>query len=617
MDDAHRVLVNGRVLVRHGLIVSVWSGSRVPRGVSLRGVRVVRAGRRGLIFPGLIDIHDHPSYDVLPLWPPPASNRQPQFGRPTGREPYDNRYQWNTTSSPEYTRLVANPETALAFGDALGLEAQVLVHAEARAALGGEVAMQGEPELPQDPGVNGLLVRDIDGVNFGRDRVATQVATVESPQFASAVAPALRGQMKLGSVNAWIVHLAEGVRNRDRAAGDTYSSRHEFDTIRRLGLLNDATVVVHGMALEPADFAAMRRAGPASRSAPNDKLGAKLVWSPLSNLLLYGHTTNVYDALAKAVTVSLSTDWTPSGSNTLLDELKVADIALRDPRILGRSRHEVRALTHQRALDRLLVDMVTRNPARTLRWPIGEIAPGKYADVLVIKRPADSPTGGAPDSPYRDLIDATERDVHLVLVGGDPVAGDPRVMHSLRGPEVQLVPSAVGHYVKALAYSRSGIVPPRSLRLAHVEHTLSDALRALGGDGAGAASGPPAASATFSYLQRHWNSGLDRGMSAASFRDQVLAPMFGRINGRLNIERISLGPLLTDDDQFFFDFIAGFRRRGGVPADPTPPFRPYPADYNQLGPDGNPFAMGAFFDRWYRADVTAASLGPTRPIPPT
>lgn len=617
MDDGHRVLVNGRVLVRHGLIVSVWSGSRVPRGVSLRGVRVVRAGRRGLIFPGLIDIHDHPSYDVLSLWPPPASNRQPQFGRPTGREPYDNRYQWNTTSSPEYTRLVANPETALAFGDALGLEAQVLVHAEARAALGGEVAMQGEPELSQDPGVNGLLVRDIDGVNFGRDRVATQVATVESPQFASAVAPALRRQMELGSVNAWIVHLAEGVRDRDRAAGDTYSSRHEFDTIRRLGLLNDATVIVHGMALEPADFAAMRRAGPAGPSAPNDELGAKLVWSPLSNLLLYGHTTNVYDALAKGVTVSLSTDWTPSGSNTLLDELKVADIALRDPRILGRSRHEVRPLTHQRALDRLLVDMVTRNPARTLRWPIGEIAPGKYADVLVIKRPADSPTGGAPDSPYRNLIDATERDVHLVLVGGDPVAGDPRVMHSLLGPEVQLVPSAAGQYVKALAYSRSGIVPPRSLRLAHVEHTLSDALRALGGDGARAASGPPAASATFSYLQRHWNSGLDRDISAASFRDQVLAPMFGRINGRLNIERISLGPLLTDDDQFFFDFLAGFRRRGGVPADPTPPFRPYRADYNQLGPDGNPFAMRAFFDRWYRADVTAASSRHTRPTPPT
>jgi cytosine/adenosine deaminase-related metal-dependent hydrolase len=135
--------------------------------------------------------------------------------------------------------------------------------------------------------------------------------------------------MRAGSVNAWIVHLAEGVRDRDRVAGDTYSSRREFDTIRRLHLLNDATVIVHGTALEPSDFAAMRHAGPAGPRARNDGLGAKLVWSPLSNLLLYGHTTNVYDALAKGVTVSLSTDWTVSGSNNLLDELKVADIALR------------------------------------------------------------------------------------------------------------------------------------------------------------------------------------------------------------------------------------------------------------------------------------------------
>ena len=48
--------------------------------------------------------------------------------------------------------------------------------------------------------------------------------------------------------------------------------------------------------------------------------GAKLVWSPLSNLLLYGKTTAVYDALAAGVLVSLGTDWTPSGSANLLAE---------------------------------------------------------------------------------------------------------------------------------------------------------------------------------------------------------------------------------------------------------------------------------------------------------
>ena len=599
MDDAHRVLRDGRVLVRDGLIVKVWSGSRAPRGVSLRGVKVVSAGRRGLIFPGLIDIHDHPAYDMLPLWPPPSSDRQPQFGRVTGHEPYDNRYQWSTTVSPEYSRLVVSPEMALGFTSMLGLEAQVIVHAEARAALGGEVAMQGEPAVSSVPSANGLLVRDIDGENFGRDLVATQVSTVQDPAFASMVAPALRTQLQTGRVNAWIVHLAEGVRDRERIAGDGYSSRSEFNTIRRLGLLNDATVIVHGMALEPADYAAMRRAGPAGPGVPNDGLGAKLVWSPLSNLLLYGRTTNVYDALAKGVTVSLSTDWTTSGSNTLLDELKVADIALRDPRILGRSRHEVPALRDNRALDRLLVDMVTRNPARTLRWPIGEITPGRYADLLLLHRPADSPTGGMPDSPYRNLIDATERDVHLLLVGGRPVAGDVGVMRSLLGPAIQFVRSPAGRYVKALAYSRSGALPQQSLRLSNVQRTLTSALRALGGDGAHPGSGQPGASATFSYLQRHWDGGADRVMTAAAFRDTVLTPIVGHANGRLNVESIQLGPLFTDDDSLYFAIIGGLRRHGGTPDDPAPPFRLYPTDYNQIGPAGDPFSKRAFFDRWY------------------
>ena len=599
MDDAHDVLVDGRVLVRGGRIAAVWSGVRVPAGVSVRGVRVVSAGRGGLIFPGLIDIHDHPAYDMLGLFSPPASDRQPQFGRPTGREPYDNRYQW--TESPQYARLVANPEAALAFRDALGLEPQVVVHAEARAALGGEVAIQGEPELSEAPAANGLLVRDIDGQNFGVDHVATQVPSVKGAAFAS-TASALLTQMQRGAVTAWIVHLAEGVRDGDRAPGDTYSSRGEFAIIRELGLLNDATVIVHGMALEPADFAAMRRAGPAAPGV-NDGLGAKLVWSPLSNLLLYGRTTNVYDALARGVTVSLSTDWTVSGSNTLLDELKIADIALRDPRILGRFRREVPALASDRSLDRLIVDTVTRNPARTLHWPTGEIKPGMDADLLMIRRPADSPTGGMPNSPYRNLIDATERDVRIVLVGGAPVAGDPSVMRSLLGRDIQLVRSTAGHYVKALAYSRWGVMPPPSLRLANVQRALGAALQALGGDDARPGSGLPPATAAFDYLQRHWNGGLDRGMSAAAFRDQVLAPQFGRVDGRLNVEAISLGPLLTDDDQFFFDIVSGLRRRDGLPADPRPPVHLYPANFNQIGKHGNPFSRRAFIDRWYAAST--------------
>ena len=65
----------------------------------------------------------------------------------------------------------------------------------------------------------------------------------------------------------------------------------------------------------------MRDAGSIRSDGTDDGLGAKLIWSPLSNLLLYGKTTNVYEALAEGVLVSLGTDWNPSGSRNLLGEL--------------------------------------------------------------------------------------------------------------------------------------------------------------------------------------------------------------------------------------------------------------------------------------------------------
>jgi 5-methylthioadenosine/S-adenosylhomocysteine deaminase len=599
MNAAHDVIRNGRVLVRGERIVAVWSGERPPEGVDLANVPVVSAGRNALVFPGLINLHDHPSFDVLPLWVPPVQP-EPLVGRTTGHEAYDNRYQWNTTSPPEYQRLVASPQAALNLAQGLGLANEVLEHAEVRAVLGGQTAMQGELPLT----AAGLMVRDVDHTDFGSGGVATTVSSVEDPAFAAVDAPTLRQGMAGGSVSAWLVHLAEGVRDGDRLAGDAYSSRHELDTIQQLGLLTDATVILHGTALERADFAAMR-AAPAARASGGDGLGAKLVWTPTGNLLLYGRTANVYDALAEGVTVSLGTDWTADGSNTLLDELKAADIALRDPRILGSLRAEVPALADDEMLDRVLVDMVTRNPARTMRWAnLGSIEPGKFADLVVLHRPHDSPTNGMPESPYRSLIDATEQDVHLVLVDGDPVAGDTSVMQRLTGARMQVVQSTSGRVIKGIDIRRPGGAET-DIRLTDVEQTLRDALHALGGDGAAQASGPPPASATFSYLRTHIAGGRYQALADDVFRDTVLAALAGRVNGRINLERIELGPLLTSDDHFFFSIMGGQaveapRRLAADPPDlATAPYRPYPWNLNQTGARGNPFAPELFVERWY------------------
>ena len=134
----------------------------------------------------------------------------------------------------------------------------------------------------------------------------------------------------------------------------------------------------------------MRVASTIRLDGTGDGLAAKLVWSPLSNLLLYGKTSLVYDALKAGVVVSLGTDWSRSGSRNLLDELKIADITLRDPRLLGVDRDLIPSLritdksgdapeTAEIALGRLLVQMVTTNPATTIRWSneVGSIESGR------------------------------------------------------------------------------------------------------------------------------------------------------------------------------------------------------------------------------------------------
>lgn len=76
--------------------------------------------------------------------------------------------------------------------------------------------------------------------------------------------------------------------------------------------ITDALAGIHAAGLLPPDF---------------DRLAAEkgsIVWSPLSNLLLYGRTSRVEAARAASVKIGLGSDWSPTGSKNLLGELKVA-----------------------------------------------------------------------------------------------------------------------------------------------------------------------------------------------------------------------------------------------------------------------------------------------------
>ena len=608
MDSAGTILHDGAILARSGKVVAIWQGREAPKGTPIGNAIEIDLGPKALIFPGLINLHNHPTYDVLDPWPPPSSDVQSNLGRPLGTEPYANRYQWNdvaSTSPPEYRRLVDTPQLLMNSGLGLGLLSEVVKYSEIKAMLGGETTFQ--DGLP-DPATDNLMIRNAQSANFGRQAVLSRVASID--EFSGADLAALIAGMQNGQVDTWLTHLAEGVRDSERRVGDNTSSRAEFASLESKGLLTDMTVIVQGNGLEEADFAAMRAAPSIRFDHTGDGLGAKLVWSPLSNLLLYGQTALVYQALKEGVTISLGTDWSPSGSRNLLDELKIADIALRDFRILGVDRDLVPALSitgktgdarreAEIALDKVLVEMVTSNPAKTLRWSqnVGSIETGKFADLVVITKSDQRSPEDVPDSPYRALIDATEKDVRLVLVNGEPRSGDVNVMATLKPANYEVVSSERACFSKAIDVTNPAL-PKGSQTFAYLNQILTAALNALGGDNPPPGGGTADDSNTYSYLKANIPGAA--GLTDAQFRYELT--LFAGLDprGRLNLEGIQLSPVLVEDDHFYFHLIGGDVSEGtGLVSDANPPFGLYPTNLNQIQGQGNPFNQDDYCNRYF------------------
>jgi 5-methylthioadenosine/S-adenosylhomocysteine deaminase len=323
-----------------------------------QGVRVQPTD--GVICPGLIDLHGHPEFNVFAAWEPPQQ--------------FVNRYAWR--GSDLYQLLVRDPQNKLK--DAL-IDQTQLRYAEIRALVGGVTAIQGTGEAVTRL-ASESLVRNVDKWILGRHRAR---ATIDLPSDSGRSKEQLDGIVKdiaAGEVDAFYIHLAEGRSDNPRSTG-------ELDRLVELKALLPQTIVIHGTALSKDQLGDVRDAG------------AKLVWSPQSNLRLYAETTNAADALAMGLPVALGADWLPSGSPSLLGEMTVAR------RCLLEQGHPVDAKT--------LVTMVTRDAATIagLGDQLGTLAPGRPADLVVFER-------RHPD-PYENIAQAEPAWVELVMIGGD------------------------------------------------------------------------------------------------------------------------------------------------------------------------------------------------------
>jgi cytosine/adenosine deaminase-related metal-dependent hydrolase len=356
------VLAPGEVLVVGNRIACVARSCADRPGYT--GATVIDTA--GIVYPGLVDGHNHVAYDWLPEWTPPRM--------------YSNRYQWQRDRS--YDAFV-EPYSA----NVGAHECAMTKYGEIRALVAGTTSIQGAPQRT----CIRTLVRNVEyGWDFdGIDRHRTNVLGISTVSGTSLTT--LQREIRDGTTTAYIIHLAEGIDEPSRA---------EFDELESKMLLTSATVVVHGTAFTSAEDGRLGTAG------------GKLVWSPRSNMVLYGRTTDVPAALAAGVMVALAPDWTPSGGPNVLSELRYA-------------REVSRRLWGGRLTSRDLVEMVTSRAARALdrQQFVGTLEEGRFADLMVI------PDTGC--DPYDALIDAPTADVELVMVGGRPLYGDRALMNSL------------------------------------------------------------------------------------------------------------------------------------------------------------------------------------------
>ena len=390
----------GEVVIEGELITCVAVDCADPPGAWVFTVR------RGYIYPGFIDAHNHVAYNVLPKWTPPRL--------------YTSRRQWQTAVS--YKRFKA-PYSELK--DEHGLYCEMVKWGEAKALMSGITSIQGTS--PGSPCIR-TLVRNVENQNeLGTSASHVRTFILDITSFS--------GQVNWNETKALVVHIAEGLPTDER-------SRAEFDTLKQKGLLRAETVIIHGTALGDAEFAEMARTG------------AKLIWSPQSNRVLYGATTNIPMALHHGVPVSLGVDWNPSGSDDLFGELRAA------------------AEFNEEQFDGIIqnsdwVKMITINPARALALDayIGRLAPGLKADITVLRsRTAD---------PHNSLLASHPQDVEMVWVGGDLLYGREFVVRRLK-PEGCEAIEVNGARKRICVVDRSNPVPKSSQTLAEIRALLAE-----------------------------------------------------------------------------------------------------------------------------------------------
>ena len=373
----------GQVLFAQDRILCAGQGCGEGRYAEVAAqAKTVASEDRLIAFPGLIDIHNHVSWNT---W-----NRVR-----LSQDCYDNRDEWRGESAYRSFRSKQGAVSGKAFCEAT-------LYGELRVLVGGGTMTQGATLGSKDWDKYrclDTLVRNIDeaGLNgdLGGSHVGARISRVT--RMDAGDADRLKRSFDNGSERAWLVHVSEGI--------DEYA-RSEFDTLDRLGLVRPELVIIHGTAFGPDELGRMGAAG------------AHLVMSPISNAMYYGRIADAVGARDAGVNLSIAPDWSPSGGENMLEELRFF------------ASHNAQVLQNAFS-DEEIIEMATLAPARALKLDqqLGRLKRNYRADMMVIRSDVESPR--------RALLEASAAQVALVTVGGRIRYGDADLLQGVVGPECE------------------------------------------------------------------------------------------------------------------------------------------------------------------------------------
>ncbi|MGI5864684.1 MAG: lamin tail domain-containing protein, partial [Myxococcales bacterium] len=326
-----------------------------------------------VVSPGLINAHDHITY----------ANNKPYVAPPEkANERFEHRHDW---------RKGLRGHTKISVSS--GAPGAVISHLELRFVMGGATSIVGSGSA------RGLL-RNLDKANAQEGLNKPEVDYETFPLGDGGDGILLSdgcGYPKFvtSDSDSYVPHVAEGI--------DT-EAHNEFLCVEGLNggtdLVKNNAAFIHGVAALPPDTAWLALDG------------THLIWSPRTNVSLYGDTAPVTLYARSGAIIALGTDWTRSGSSNMLRELRcVADL------------NEV--YFDSFFSDEDIWKMATINAAMAARMDdvIGVLATGRFADIAVFRKNNHQD--------FRAVIEALPEDVALVLRGGKALYGEDHLVGDL------------------------------------------------------------------------------------------------------------------------------------------------------------------------------------------